>query len=145
MGFEKLKFREVVNGDRIEYFINNKQVEKNVYDKLMFDDSLYTFPPLPKVDKSPEDSCNINHDDEGDGFICEDCQELLDIISDLREMDDGEAIDALREYLNIVRAETQLETLIEVYSELGSSTSKLATRLEIELENFRSQFSDEED
>ncbi len=141
MGFEKLKFEKIINNDQTQFLINGKEVDEKTYTKLISDDSLYTFSPLPKVDKSPEDSGN--HNDEE--FICEDCAELLNIITDLREMDDGDAIEGLRNYLDVIRTETQLETLIEVYSELGSSTSKLATRLEIELENFRSQFSDEED
>ena len=139
MGFERLKFKEIINGNEKQFFINDKQVDENTYEKILNDNSLF-FPPLPKVDKSPENS--NNHNDEE--FICEDCQELLNIITDLREMDDGEAIDALRGYIEIIKTETHFQSLIEAYGELGSSFNKVSAKLEVELDNFLEQFVDEE-
>lgn len=140
MGFEKLKFEKITNGDEKQFFINDKLVEEDVYNKLLNDNTLYTFPPLPKVDKSPE---NSNHNDE-ETFICEDCAELLDIITDLREMDDGEAIDALREYIEAIKTEAHFRSLIEAYGELGSSFNKVSARMEFELERYMEQFEDED-
>ena len=138
MGFEKLRFEKIVQNDETQFFINSKLVDENTYNKLLNDETLYTFPPLPKVDKSPE-----NHDNNEE-YICEDCQELLQIITDLREMDDGEAIDALRGYIEIIKTETHFQSLIEAYGELGSSFNKVSAKLEVELDNFLGQFVDEE-
>ena len=100
----------------------------------MEDESLYTpsyaLPPLPKMNDSPENNCN--HNMNNNQYDCEDNdydQELSAIINDIREMDDNEALEGLRNYLEAVRAETRLLTLSEAYNELGNSMIKVSARL----------------
>ena len=115
MAFEKVKFKEIINGEEVTYMINDKIVDKETYDKLSSDDSLYVLPSLPKMNDSPENNCNHNMNDnmENNQYDYESNQELLAIINDIREMDDNEALEGLRGYLEAVRTETRLLTLSE--------------------------------
>jgi len=135
MAFEKVKFKEIINGEEVTYMINDKIVDKETYDKLSSDDSLYVLPSLPKMNDSPENNCNHNMNDnmENNQYDYESNQELLAIINDIREMDDNEALEGLRNYLEAVRAETRLLTLSEAYNELGNSMIKVSARLEDQL------------
>ena len=134
MDFQKLKFKEVVTKDGIQYFINEKIVDEDTYHKLLNDESLYTVPKLPKTSNG-ENSCDTNESQ----CMCEECQELFTIISDIKELDTGEAVEALREYLEFIRTEASLETTIHIYSESGSNATKTAAKLEVQLENYRNQ------
>lgn len=131
-----MKFKEVVTGDGIQYFINEKIVDEVTYHKLLNDESLYTIPKLPKMTSNGENSCNTNENQ----CMCEECQELFTIISDIKELDTGEAVEALREYLEFIRTEASLETTIHIYSEIGSNATRTAAKLEVQLEDYRDQF-----
>jgi len=131
MAFEKVKFKEIINGEEVTYMINDKIVDKETYDKLSSDDSLYVLPSLPKMNDSPENNCNHNMNNNQYDYDYD--QELLAIINDIREMDDNEALEGLRNYLEAVRAETRLLTLSEAYNELGNSMIKVSARLEDQL------------
>ena len=153
MSFAKLKFKEIIKGKKHNFFINDKSVDESTYNQILNDDSLYELPPLPKpkMNVSPENNCNININNVDNTNIntnteecpCENCQELLNIISDIREMGDNEALVELGSYIEAVKTKTHMESLIEAYSELGSSMVKVSSRLEIQLENFMEQFSTE--
>src|SRR5680860_1166206 len=99
--FEKMKFKEVITDNVTLYYINNKQVEESTYLSILKDDSLYTLPPLPKMNDSPENNCNNsnntnNNEDDTEICACEECEEFLQVIHDIREMDDNLALDGLR-------------------------------------------------
>lgn len=147
MSFEKIKFKEIINGEEIQYLINDKYVTKETYFSLLNDESLYVLPPLPKMNGSPENSynvdktSNVNNKNNDEGICaCEECQELLEIIYDIREMNDNEALEGLRNYIDAIRTKTNLESLIQAYSEFGNSMIKVSAQLEVELEDFLSQF-----
>lgn len=144
MNFEKMKFREVINGDSILYFINDKEVKKEVYDSILNDKSLYTFPPLPKMNGSPENSCDIDDNDSEEICQCDDCLELLGLIEDIRELDDHDALNELRNFIEIVKVQIHYESLSQAYSELGNSMIKVSANLETELDNVLGQFTVEE-
>ena len=135
MSFQKIKFKEVVTKDGIQYFINEKIVDEATYNKLLNDESLYTLPPLPKTNTNGENSCDSNEDK----CMCEECIELFSVISDIKELDTSEAVEALREYLEFVRTEASLEATIHIYNEIGISATKTTAKLEIQLENYRDQ------
>lgn len=156
MKFSKLKFKEIINekNNEIQYLINEKFVTKSTYDSLMNDDTLepYVLPPLPKIKNSPENSStknigvkNMKNEDENEVQCdCPECQELRQIISDIREMDDEEALDGLQQYLEAVKTKVSLETSALVYSELGKNMIKASGKYEEQLDNYLSQFAVEE-
>jgi len=156
MSFEKIKFKEIINENgETSYQINNKFVTKEVYDSMEQDESLYVLPPLPKMNGSPENSnppkpsnvTNINKYNSNDSEYdsneecdCSQCQELLDIIYTIREMDDYEAKELLTNYIDAIKTKTGLETSTEIYSQLGNSMIKVSAQLDVQLDNFMSQF-----
>jgi len=146
--FEKMKFEEIINGEDIQFFINGKKVEEDTYNTLLNDDSLYNFPPLP----SPENKSNINNkyyspsssitQEEPEICDCEQCTEFLTIINDIRKMDDYQALEGLKNYIELVK----MQALSEVYSELGTNMIKISSRLEDKIEAITCQlYSDEEE
>ena len=130
----------------MEYMINDKFVSKEVYDKMMNDESMYILPPLPKMNDSPENSCDNENDDVDTEEICQcdDCLELLGLIEDIRELDDHDALNELKNYIEIVKVQTHYESLSQAYSELGNSMIKVSANLETELDNVLGQFTVEE-
>ena len=157
MEFSKIKFKEIINEttNEISYQINDKFVTKEVYDSMEQDESLYIMPPLPKMNGSPENSnppkpnnvININKYNSNDSEYesneecdCPQCQELLDIIYTIREMDDYEAKELLTNYIDAIKTKTGLETSTEIYSQLGNSMIKVSAQLDVQLDNFMSQF-----
>jgi len=153
MSLEKIKFKEIINEttNQTSYLINDKFVTKEVYDSMEQDESLFVLPPLPKMNGSPENSkptkpsnvTNINkyNSDENDEECdCPQCQELIDIIYTIREMDDYEAKELLTNYIDAIKTKTGLETSTEIYSQLGNSMIKVSAQLDVQLDNFMSQF-----
>ena len=156
MSLEKIKFKEIINEttNQTSYLINDKFVTKEVYDSMEQDESLFVLPPLPKMNGSPENSkstkptkpsnvTNINkyNSDENDEECdCPQCQELIDIIYTIREMDDYEAKELLTNYIDAIKTKTGLETSTEIYSQLGNGMIKVSAQLDVQLDNFMSQF-----
>jgi len=157
MEFSKIKFKEIINEttNEISYQINNKFVTKEVYDSMEQDESLFVLPPLPKMNGSPENSnppkpsnvIGINKYNSNDSEYesieecdCPQCQELLDIIYTIREMDDYEAKELLTNYIDAIKTKTGLETSTEIYSQLGNSMIKVSAQLDVQLDSFMSQF-----
>jgi len=158
MSFSKIKFKEIINEttNQTSYQINDKFVSKEVYDSMEQDESLFVLPPLPKMNGSPENSnppkpsnvININkyntnqneYNSDSEECDCPQCQELLDIIYTIREMDDYEAKELLTNYIDAIKTKTGLETSAEIYGQLGNSMIKVSSQLEIQLDDFMSQF-----
>jgi len=148
MSFQKIKFKEIINETTNEtsYQINDKFVTKEVYDSMEQDDSLYILPPLPKMNGSPENSCKVidinkNRDNNEVEFCqCDQCQELLQIIDDIREMDDNEALEGLQNYIESIKIKSHLETASQIYNEIGNNMIKVSGKLEDQLDEFLSQF-----
>jgi len=148
MSFEKIKFKEIINETTNEtsYQINNKFVTKEVYDSMEQDESLFVLPPLPKMNGSPENSCKVidinknRGNDEFEFCQCDQCQELLQIIDDIREMDDNEALEGLQNYVESIKIKSHLETASQIYNEIGNNMIKVSGKLEDQLDDFLSQF-----
>jgi len=158
MEFSKIKFKEIINETTNEtsYQINDKFVTKEVYDSMEQDEYLYILPPLPKMNGSPENSniskpsnvTNINkyssndseYNSDNEECDCPQCQELLDIIYTIREMDDYEAKELLTNYIDAIKTKTGLETSTEIYSQLGNGMIKVSAQLDVQLDSFMSQF-----
>ena len=161
MGFEKIKFEKIINNNEVQHIINGKFVTKSTYESLLNDESLYVLPPLPKIKVSPENNIKTNiktnnktsnsnnleeitKEDEDEDSIdqcnCEECQELRLVISDIKEMDDNEALEGLKYYIEAVKTKTHLESVSRVYEELGNSMIKVSSKLDVQLEEFLSQF-----
>ena len=148
MEFQKIKFKEIINETTNEtsYQINNKFVTKEVYDSMEQDESLFVLPPLPKMNGSPENNCKVidinkNRDNNESEFCqCDQCQELLQIIDDIREMDDNEALEGLQNYVESIKIKSHLETASQIYNEIGNNMIKVSGKLEDQLDDFLSQF-----
>ena len=150
MSFSKLKFREIINdNNQTSYQINNKYVTSEVYHSLLEDDTLepYVLPPLPKVKNSPENKNNGENNMENENDVqcdCPECQELRQIISDIKEMDDDEALAGLQQYIEAVKTKTSLETSALIYGELGKNMIKTSGKYEEQFDLYMSQFEVEE-
>jgi len=155
MSFQKIKFEKIINNSEVQHLINGKYVDKETYESLLNDDTLYVMPPLPKMNGSPENSnppkpsnvTNINKYNSSDSEYesneecdCPQCQELLDIIYTIREMDNYEAKELLTNYIDAIKTKTGLETSTEIYSQLGNGMIKVSAQLDVQLDNFMSQF-----
>jgi len=155
MAFEKILFEKIIDNGQLDYKINNKFVTEEIYNAILNDETMYILPPLPKMNGSPENSnppkpsnvTNINKYNSNDSEYesneecdCPQCQELLDIIYTIREMDDYEAKELLTNYIDAIKTKTGLETSTEIYSQLGNSMIKVSAQLDVQLDNFMSQF-----
>ena len=146
MSFQKIKFKEIINGNEISYQINDKYVTSEVYNAMLNDEDLFVLPPLPKMNGSPENSCKVidinkNRDNNDSEFCqCDQCQELLQIIDDIREMDDNEALEGLQNYIESIKIKAHLETASQIYNEIGNNMIKVSGKLEDQLDEFLSQF-----
>jgi len=144
MAFQKLNFKEVIDGDKTLYFISvkkeeYKEVNKEVYLKLQSDDSLFMspFPPLPKTNNVPDDECGNNIINEVEEYPLEVKEELLSVIEDIRNLNDEEALDMLYEFIEDIKKQTMFESLSLAYNELANNLNKAAARMEINLENLQ--------
>lgn len=137
MSFQKLKFKEIINGEEKQFFINDKLVDENTYLKMLMDDSLYSLPPLPKTNSVPDDRCSANENNEE--YLCEECQQFLNIIEAVRELDDNESLELMRDFVEDIKTQTVFQALIGAYSELASNLNKTVARMEIELEKLEDE------
>ena len=155
MAFEKILFEKIIDNGQLDYKINNKFVTEEIYNAILNDETMYILPPLPKMNGSPENSnppkpsnvTNINKYNSNDSEYesneecdCPQCQELLDIIYTIREMDDYEAKELLTNYIDAIKTKTGLETSTEIYSQLGNGMIKVSAQLDVQLDSFMSQF-----
>jgi len=155
MAFEKILFEKIIDNGQLDYKINNKFMVSSFNIAILNDETMYILPPLPKMNGSPENSnppkpsnvTNINKYNSNDSEYesneecdCPQCQELLDIIYTIREMDDYEAKELLTNYIDAIKTKTGLETSTEIYSQLGNSMIKVSAQLDVQLDNFMSQF-----
>jgi len=120
-----MKFREETykeNGRIIKkYFIDDKEVTQDVFFKLT--DELY-------------ENTKLKQDDHNDEICdCEECQYLLELINEIRQSSDSEALDILKNEIDFRVQEAYLEGQHVLANELGNSLLKHAVKLEDELEN----------
>jgi len=120
-----MKFREEIykeNGEIIKkYYIDDKEVTQDVYFNLT--DELYENTKL-KQDDHNEEICN-----------CEECQCLLELINEIRQSSDSEALAILKDEIEFRVQEAYIEGQHVLANELGNSLLKHAVKLEDELEN----------
>jgi len=120
-----MKFREEIykeNGEIIKkYYIDDKEVTQDVYFNLT--DELYENTKL-KQDDHNEEICN-----------CEECQYLLELINEIRQSSDNEALAILKDEIEFRVQEAYIEGQHVLANELGNSLLKHAVKLEDELEN----------
>ena len=120
-----MKFREEIykeNGEIIKkYYIDDKEVTQDVYFNLT--DELYENTKL-KQDDHNEEICN-----------CEECQYLLELINEIRQSSDSEALAILKDEIDFRVQEAYMQGQYVLANELGNSLLKHAVKLEDELEN----------
>lgn len=120
-----MKFREEIykeSGEIIKkFYIDDKEVTQDVYFNLT--DELYENTKL-KQDEHNEEICN-----------CEECQYLLELINEIRQSSDSEALAILKDEIEFRVQEAYIEGQHVLANELGNSLLKHAVKLEDELEN----------
>jgi len=120
-----MRFREEIykeNGEIIKkFYIDDKEVTQDVYFNLT--DELYENTKL-KQDDHNEEICN-----------CEECQYLLELINEIRQSSDSEALAILKDEIEFRVQEAYIEGQHVLANELGNSLLKHAVKLEDELEN----------
>ena len=120
-----MKFREETykeNGRIIKkYFIDDKEVTQDVFFKLT--DELY-------------ENTKLKQDDHNDEICdCEECQYFLELINEIRQSSDSEALAILKDEIEFRVQEAYIEGQHVLANELGNSLLKHAVRLESELED----------
>ena len=120
-----MKFREEIykeNGEIIKkYYIDDKEVTQDVYFNLT--DELYENTKL-KQDDHNEEICD-----------CEECQYLLELINEIRQSSDSEALAILKDEIDFRVQEAYMQGQYVLANELGNFLLKHAVRLESELED----------
>jgi len=120
-----MKFREETfkeNGQIIKkFYIDDKEVTQDVYFNLT--DELYENTKL-KQDDHNEEICN-----------CEECQYLLELINEIRQSSDSEALAILKDEIDFRVQEAYMQGQYVLANELGNSLLKHAVKLEDELDN----------
>lgn len=120
-----MKFREETfkeNGQMIKkFYIDDKEVTQDVYFNLT--DELYENTKL-KQDDHNEEICN-----------CEEYQYLLELINEIRQSSDSEALAILKDEIEFRVQEAYIEGQHVLANELGNSLLKHAVKLEDELDN----------
>ncbi len=120
-----MKFREETykeNGRIIKkYFIDDKEVTQDVFFKLT--DELYENTKL-KQEEHNDEICD-----------CEECQYLLELINEIRQSSDSEALAILKDEIEFRVQEAYIEGQHVLANELGNSLLKYAVKLEDELDN----------
>lgn len=134
-----MKFKEVQQADgTIKYYMGQnykslKEVPENTYKILIEDDNTSDNVTTPKINMSEIEG--YSECGEEDGEFCEECQGILDLIFDLSEMDERDAIDTFKDIMYKNRQEAFLEGMIEAYTELGNLSHKISSRIENQLED----------
>lgn len=120
-----MKFREEIyseNGKIIKkFYIDDKEVTHDVYLKLT--DELYENIKV-KQDEHPDEVC-----------ACEECQYLNQLVNEIKQSSDSEAVEILRNEIEFRTQEAYLQAQHVLANELGNSLIKYAVRLEDDLED----------
>jgi len=120
-----MRFREEIykeNGEIIKkFYIDDKEVTQDVYYNLT--DELYENTKL-KQEEHNDEICD-----------CEECQYFLELINEIRQSSDSEALAILKDEIEFRVQEAYIEGQHVLANELGNSLLKHAVRLESELED----------
>lgn len=119
-----MKFREEIfkeNGQIVKkYYIDDKEVTQDVYYNLT--DELYENTKL-KQEEHNDEICD-----------CEECQYLLELINEIRQSSDSEALAILKDEIEFRVQEAYIEGQHVLANELGNSLLKHAVKLEDKLD-----------
>jgi hypothetical protein len=124
-----------------KYYIDNKEVDEKVYismleEKTSKNSDNITIPKINMLEMEQASDCG----EDGEEF-CPECQEILDLIFSLGEMDERESIDTFKHIIFMNRREGFLEGLISAYDNIGSMAHKISCRYENQLDDIKdSQF-----
>ena len=120
-----MRFREEIykeNGEIIKkFYIDDKEVTQDVYYNLT--DELYENTKL-KQEEHNDEICD-----------CEECQYFLELINEIRQSSDSEALAILKDEIEFRVQEAYIEGQHVLANELGNSLLKHAVRLESKLED----------
>jgi hypothetical protein len=116
------------------YYIDNTPVETSVYISML-EEQLSKNAKTPKLDEQKIHELEYNCEDE---CTCPECQKLLDFIFDLSDMEDHEALETFRDYVNSENQKAFIKGMISAYDEVSKFTNKTSARWDNALDNIES-------
>jgi len=132
-----MKFEKVtINGATI-YSINGNLVNENTYNRLLEDDNSSS-----TLSQSIESNDDFDIEDE---CLCDNCQNIRDLIDDIKEMDDNEAFYLLSGYISCSEEEAYMRGVIDAHDQIGNTLIKIAGKMEDDLDDIQSQLDEEND
>jgi ATP-dependent helicase YprA (DUF1998 family) len=115
-----------------KHYIDNKEVKKATTYISMLEEQINKLSAEIDVfkNKKPilENIEHIEHDDCED--MCPECQNILDLIYDMADMEPHEAVGVLKTLLS----KTYFEGIAYAHNEMGSLANKMAARFELQIE-----------
>lgn len=109
-----------------KHYINDKEVSLDAYISML-EESYEKLSQQRPIYFSP--------DSQEDSEFCPECQDILNLITDLSKMELKEAIDTFNRVIFKHRREAFMEGQIDAYEQLGSLGYKVAARIENDLQS----------
>ena len=122
---QKLLFKMTNENGIVKYFINDKEVSKDTFDKLYNEDMAFDF------EAPDEDNIYVP--------MTEYDEQLLSVIDVLRTADDNEAIDLLRQNLEVIGKINYLAGQKEILGQIRRELGATICDIEDEMESLNSQ------
>lgn len=121
-----------ING---KYYINNKETNEDTYLTLITDE-------VDRLNKIGSDKIVVNKNCIEQSFVdnhedceCEDCENIFNIIDSIEDLDRSQAYAMIVDYIEQKQNEAFMNGMMSAYSDISKLTNKLATKIEIDLED----------
>jgi hypothetical protein len=83
--------------------------------------------------------CNCDNKNQGIICDCDYCQQMLSIVRIIKELDDKQALEEFKDCVELLKAETKMETMIKLYNEIGNNMHMASSKIELRLNDFLNQ------
>lgn len=88
---------------------------------------------------NPGAICNCDNNSQEIICDCDYCQQMLSIVRIIKELDDKQALEEFKDCVELVKAETKMETMIKLYNEIGNNMHMASSKIELQLNDFLNQ------
>lgn len=131
-----MKFEKIQSNGEIKFYINDKIVDENTYNILSNDDSVNQTPHKKTMSNQQYEDHEFNIEAEDSVYCeCEECQNIREVVSQIKELEDDDAFNYLRDYITSIQYETGNFANIEILTQIGNEFIKAAGKMEAELES----------
>ena len=117
-----------------KFYINSKEVSEEAY-MSMLEEKANNF-SIPQL--------NPNYSPENDIRFSPESQNILDLIDELSNIEPEDAVQKFTDMISKNSRDSYMQGQIDAYTEFGILGHKIATRMEIELEEMQSEDYDEQ-